>query len=609
MLSPFRSIRARLALIIVLAMTALVGLLVYQGIEQRNEDQRRERDNLTRLASFAAQAQRARFDAVERFLAIASTAQSLRTVALAPNDREAVDACTRALFVSDQLVTGARFTLFDRSGQVLCSSRAARPGEYSAASSLWFRNATERQAFSTGAFEVTRVDGLPSLTFGTPIRGGPDGPILAYLSANLEVEQDDISFAGIRLPDTGRLTIIDQNGVVINSTSRTPGEVLPLFPAQFTTLPGYLDTAIAGGNGRTGAAVRITDNDDALVEAVVSADNDALVTPVLETIWRILLPVGILTLLTLIAVWLLARQWIVRPVEALVRASDAIAHGNLGARTRVRSGVSEFEHLSAAFNEMAETRERASDAKDEFLGLVSHELKTPITTALGNAEILRTRGDRLDAESRQIALDDIHDSALRLNAIIENLLVLARLERGAALDTEPLSLLRMARTLADELLRAAPGRMVVVRGDSNALALGGETYVEQVLRNLVGNAIKYSPASAPVEVVVEAKDGMAVLRVLDRGRGIDESEREAIFQPFYRSERTAKYAEGIGIGLSVCKRLIEAMGGEIWCHPREGGGTEFGFTLPLESEDSVAADADDQPMTVPPQEVVVNVAQ
>jgi signal transduction histidine kinase len=596
-----------LALIIVLAMTALVGLLVYQGIDQRNEDQHRERENLTRLASFAAQAQRARFDAVERFLVIASTAQSLRTVALAPNDREAVDACTRALFVSEQLVTGARFALFDRSGQVLCSSRAARPGEYTAANSLWFRNATERQAFSTGAFEVTRADGLPSLTFGTPIRGGPEGPVLAYLSANLEVEQDDISFAGIRLPDTGRLTIVDQNGVVINSTSRSPGDVLPLFPPQFSTLPGYLDTALAEGNGRTGAAVRITDNDDALVEAVVSAENDALVTPVLETIWRVLLPVGILTLLTLIAVWLLARQWIVRPVEALVRTSDAITRGNLGARARMRSGVSEFEQLGAAFNEMAETRERASDAKDEFLGLVSHELKTPITTALGNAEILRTRGDRLDAESRQIALDDIHDSALRLNAIIENLLVLARLERGAALETEPLSLLRMTRTLADELLRTAPGRMVIVRGDSNALALGGETYVEQVLRNLVGNAIKYSPEDAPVEVLVEAGDGMAVLRVLDRGQGIDESEREAIFQPFYRSERTATFAEGIGIGLSVCKRLIEAMGGQIWCEARDGGGTEFGFSLPLEAEEPTTAESDDEPMSLL-QDVVVNVA-
>ena len=143
-------------------------------------------------------------------------------------------------------------------------------------------------------------------------------------------------------------------------------------------------------------------------------------------VWRILLPVAILTILTLIAVWLLARQWIVRPIEALVRASDALARGDLGARAKVRGGVTEFDQLGAAFNEMAETRERVSDAKDEFLGLVSHELKTPITTALGNAEILRSRGDRLDAESRQIALDDIHESALRLNAIIENLLVLSK---------------------------------------------------------------------------------------------------------------------------------------------------------------------------------------
>jgi signal transduction histidine kinase len=244
---------------------------------------------------------------------------------------------------------------------------------------------------------------------------------------------------------------------------------------------------------------------------------------------------------------------------------------------------------------MAEARERASHAKDEFLGLVSHELKTPITTVLGNAAILRDRGDRLDAEMRQTALDDIGESARRLSSIIDNLLALARMDRGAELESEPLAIQRMAQAAAETELRRAPGRRVLVRGDATLLALGGETYVEQVLQNLIGNAIKYSAADASVEVFVEQDGDRAVVRVCDRGRGIDESEREAVFQPFYRSARTAAFAEGVGIGLSVCKRLTEAMGGTIWCSERPGGGCEFGCTLPLITEASALLLDEDEP--------------
>ncbi|MEX0751108.1 MAG: HAMP domain-containing sensor histidine kinase, partial [Dehalococcoidia bacterium] len=423
--------------------------------------------------------------------------------------------------------------------------------------------------------------GEPGLTFGLPLQDATRTNVVAYLSSQLEVSETAELLEGNNLPNSGRLSVVDANGIVINSSGFPPGEALPWFPAAFGNLSTYLDAEVLEGQGRTGAGVRITDGGDALVAVVVSGDTDALVTPLFESLRNDLLPVAIVTLLTLIAVWMLSHQWIVRPVGSLVRASDRLAAGELGARAEVVGGVSEFQRLAAAFNEMADTRERASEAKDEFLGLVSHELKTPITTTLGNAEILRYRGEQLDPELRQTALDDIHESALRLASLIDNLLVLARLERGVALETEPLALMRMAQETSDQLLRSHPDRHVVVRGESKVLALGGETYVEQVVQNLIANAVKYSPHDEPVEVVVEDDGGMAVVRVLDRGPGIEEAEREAIFEPFYRSERTAAAAEGIGIGLSVCRRLIEAMGGTIWYSERPDRGGEFAFSLPL----------------------------
>lgn len=595
-LSPtLRSIRVRLALLIVLAMTALVGFLVYQSIQDRADEKEQVRDDLRRLAVFAAQAERARFDATENLLKLTTSAESLRNVAADPTNQEYFDACTRGLFVLDQILPGIRSTLYDTSGEVLCSSRAAKRGEFSAADSLWFETAVQRQGFATGGYETHPQTGEPGLAFGLPIRDR-DNRIVAYVSALLQVAESSKLLQGTDLPPTGRLSIVDQNGIVINSSEFPAGQELAWFPPAFGSLGTYLDARVVEGAGRTGAGVRITDADDALVGVVVSGESDALVPPLFESLFDDLLPVAIVTLLTLLAVWLLGQQWIARPVAALVSTSSKLAAGELGARAHVPGAVTEFDRLAEAFNEMASTRERASQAKDEFLGLVSHELKTPITTTLGNAEILRFRGERLDPELRQTALDDIHESALRLAAIIDNLLVLARLERGAALETEPLALMRMAEIASEQQLRRDPGRTVLVRGNNQVLALGGETYVEQVLQNLIANALKYSPPDTTVEVVVEDDGGMAVLRVLDRGPGIDENEREAIFQPFYRSERTANAAAGVGIGLSVCRRLVEAMGGTLWYSERPGGGGEFAFSLPMVLEEEGAPVVVDEPL-------------
>jgi two-component system sensor histidine kinase KdpD len=108
---------------------------------------------------------------------------------------------------------------------------------------------------------------------------------------------------------------------------------------------------------------------------------------------------------------------------------------------------------------------------------------------------------------------------------------------------------------------------------------GDATYVEQVVRNLLSNAAKYSPPGAPVEVRLEDADDEVVVRVLDHGRGFRTAESEDLFELFYRSPATAAQASGAGIGLFVCRRLITAMGGRIWARPRPGGGAEFGFAL------------------------------
>jgi K+-sensing histidine kinase KdpD len=197
---------------------------------------------------------------------------------------------------------------------------------------------------------------------------------------------------------------------------------------------------------------------------------------------------------------------------------------------------------------------------------------------------------------RELATD-IEAEADRLYRLVEDLLVLSRLERGnLAVGDEPVLVARLTeRVLASEAARWPATHFELSADAAGELVRGDETYVEQVLRNLLTNAAKYSPAGSTVRVRVErAGDGVAV-RVQDQGPGVTSTEVEQLFGLFYRSPRTSASAAGAGIGLFVCRRLVDAMGGRVWARPRSEGGSEFGFSLtayPEEEED--AYDASDE---------------
>ena len=222
---------------------------------------------------------------------------------------------------------------------------------------------------------------------------------------------------------------------------------------------------------------------------------------------------------------------------------------------------------------------RALAAKDEFLGLVSHELRTPITTILGNASVLQRLGNSLDPRERAVALKDIRDQAERLNRTVDDLLALARADRGA-LEAEPLELARSVKMIIDEYGSETAAPILLSAGDAPLIVSGEPGVLSQVLRNFISNAEKYGGGS-PIEIEV-ARHGSstAAVCVMDRGMGISLADSERVFDAFYRAEEVRAIG-GLGIGLSVCKRLAEAVGGRVWAEPREGGGSLFGLALPM----------------------------
>jgi len=219
----------------------------------------------------------------------------------------------------------------------------------------------------------------------------------------------------------------------------------------------------------------------------------------------------------------------------------------------------------------------AAAAKDEFLGLVSHELRTPLTIIVGNARALG-RITQLSPEEQANSIADIQGEAERLQRLIENMLTLSRVESQTVVLPEPVLL---QRAIPGIVAAHAGGRSIRINVSQDLAPVSAEPlYVEQVMQNLLSNALKYTPPDSEIEVRARDAGAMVSVSVLDRGAGILPEEIDRIFEPFFRSRRTSAQASGVGLGLSVCKRLVEAQGGHMWARPRDGGGTEIGFALP-----------------------------
>jgi PAS domain S-box-containing protein len=243
---------------------------------------------------------------------------------------------------------------------------------------------------------------------------------------------------------------------------------------------------------------------------------------------------------------------------------------------------------------LVDEERRAGEFREAFVEVISHELRTPITTILGLTHVLAQQKVEDDA-ARSALLEDVRAESERLHRLVEDLLVLSRVERGRLrVEAEPLMPVRLLERVVARESSELPSLQIELRIEPRLpIVSGEETYVEQIVRNLLGNAAKYAPAGTRVVVDARRDDGGGVaIRVLDEGPGISDASIDRVFELFYRDPDSARSVSGSGIGLFVCASLVESMGGRIWARRRPEGGTEIGFTLrPFEVDDDAAAAA------------------
>jgi signal transduction histidine kinase len=263
-------------------------------------------------------------------------------------------------------------------------------------------------------------------------------------------------------------------------------------------------------------------------------------------------------------------------------------HNSLAFGLARRAGAAiENARLYSEAKEVQEELRKANQAKTEFIGVMSHELRTPITTIYGGARLLHNRRTNLSDEAAEEMIASIEEEAERLYRLVENLLALARSDMGEEIVPDVLPIAPIVEQAVKQFNNRHPGRPIEIKpAKSLPLTLAESAYVHQILHNLITNADKYSPAGLPIEIEIDpgAEGNEVMVRVLDRGPGVAQDEIEQIFESFYRSQRTARQASGKGLGLTVCKRLIDAMSGRIWASLRPGGGLEVGFALPVAAE-------------------------
>jgi two-component system OmpR family sensor kinase len=324
---------------------------------------------------------------------------------------------------------------------------------------------------------------------------------------------------------------------------------------------------------------------------VVAAPLDAVTATLARLVVVELVITGVvLALLALGAFWMLRAG--LRPLERIARTAGGIAHGDLDVRVSPADERSEIGRLGLALNGMLERLEDAFSRRDQseaqlrrFVSSASHELRTPLTSIRGYAALFR-RGAQNNPEDLAMSMARIESEATRMSSLIDDMLLLARLDEQRPLERDPVDLTRIALDAAQDARARDPSRPITVSEHGSVIVVGDERRLRQVTANLLDNALLHTPPGSAVQVDVDARSGLAALAVTDRGPGIDPEQAPHVFERFYRgtpvgTDDNAPRTAGTGLGLAIVAAIMQAHQGAATVRSQPGKGARFEITLPL----------------------------
>ena len=437
--------------------------------------------------------------------------------------------------------------------------------------------------------------------------------VRALIEAGSQLSQSQLNIPPGQVPELPPGTygeVLAASGAVLGKISFTYGGSIEGAPSLPSSLAGTL--GVDGGQttltvGSSGGHVqyrvlawRSPGSDYILVVAIPLHEVSQTLGHVL--LIEVLVTLGVLVGLALLGWWIVRCE--MRPLDDMATTAGAIAAGDLTQRVQRAEPHTEVGRLGLALNamlaqiEQAFARRKASeDALRRFLAQASHELRTPLASIRGYAELFR-RGARERPQDLELAMRRIEQEAARMGVLVEDLLLLARLDEGRPLERAPVDLARVAADAANDARITAPERRIECDAPAPVVVDGDDMRLRQVAANLVMNALQHAGRDAAVHVSVRGRDGWAELAVGDDGVGMAPDVAERAFEPFFTATNGRRDADaegggevaaapadarktGTGLGLAIARSIVQAHGGSIDLESAPGAGSRFTVRLPL----------------------------
>jgi two-component system OmpR family sensor kinase len=411
-----------------------------------------------------------------------------------------------------------------------------------------------------------------------------------------------------------------EDGAILGSVVvRPPGErtFTPQLPSRLPSMPVDADPS-PGGPSKTftvdsaepgGPSFRVS------VSSLGTTGDTLIVALPLRDVGRtlahfrnieLLVTIGVALAVAGLGLWLVRVS--MRPLTGMAATADAIAAGDLSRRVSPADDDTEVGRLGLALNTMLERiegafaeRQRTEDRLRRFVADASHELRTPLTSIRGYAELFR-RGAATRPDDLAKAMSRIEEEAARMGVLVEEMLLLARLDQGRPLDHKPVDLSLLAAQAVGDMRVVEPNRPVDLDVDGPVEVIGDAARLRQVLDNLLTNVRTHTPPNTPATVRVHtADDGRnAVLLVADQGPGMTEDQVARAFERFYRVDPSrARSSGGAGLGLSIVSAIVTAHDGEVRLDSEPGAGATFTITLPVEGPAPPSMGEDDEELDEP----------
>ena len=418
--------------------------------------------------------------------------------------------------------------------------------------------------------------------------------------AGIESQQqatDDMQFMPIRplrgVPTTTTVTLLDQNGAVIGHIG---GDLMG--SSTGAEFKGFTLEKVLATQGKP---FNLNSENDlhyrVIATSLPSGQGSVLVASSLENVSKTLKELGFLflliSLLVLALVGLLARAFIrisLKPLSEVEATAAAIAQGDLSARLPEAKPTTEVGKLTTSLNRMLERIEESFAVRVEsesklrrFVADASHELRTPLTAIRGFAELHR-QGAVSGEEKTKELVQRIEKESIRMGSLVEDLLLLARMDQTPELAKEPVDLDNLIQEVVASARAAGPDHHITVdlpEGDN--FVLGDSTRIHQAVANLLANARTHTPSGTPITVSIKQLESETTITVSDKGPGLSHADQEKIFERFYRADtsRARTKGEGSGLGLSIVDAVMKSHGGSVSVLSELGQGCEFTLHFPI----------------------------